>query len=173
MSDSAKSIGEQTSLAYAFTAFLQDAAIRGFSKKTIGLYKWVYQHAPDDLKTLPITHLQGLHLRPLFLQLIATGWKPTSISIIYRSFHALFVWSIKEGLSEQNPLRNIPIPKVPKIFPYALEDIEVESLLQVAASHDSKAGIRNQAMLVLFLDCWLRLNELISLTFSDVSITQR
>lgn len=53
-----------------------------------------------------------------------------------------------------------------------LDEAQTAALLD-ACDRGTRHSVRNYAILLLFLDCGLRLNELISLKQTDVSLTQR
>lgn len=55
---------------------------------------------------------------------------------------------------------------------FSLDDSQVAALLK-ACDRSIREGVRNYAMLLLFLDCGLRLMELIGLRMTDVSLAQR
>ena len=114
----------------------------------------------------------GIELRAFLAQLFDRGWKNTSISIVHRILNALFYWSVREGLLTSNPLKGIPAPKTSKVFPFMLDDAQIAALLK-ASRHGARTGLRNHLMFLLFLDCGLRLSELIGLRLEDVSLAQR
>jgi site-specific recombinase XerD len=90
----------------------------------------------------------------------------------YRVLHAFFNWLKREGLVIANPMDGINPPRQPKQYPFVLEEPQVRALL-AACDKSTVQGVRNYAMLLLFVDCGLRLNELLSLRLGDVSLAQR
>jgi site-specific recombinase XerC len=63
-------------------------------------------------------------------------------------------------------------PRQPKQYPFVLEEHLIRALL-AACNRSNLHGARNYAMLLLFVDCGLRLNELLSLRLADLSLSQR
>jgi len=63
-------------------------------------------------------------------------------------------------------------PKLPKQFPYVLNNSQVQALLK-AAYHRNFEGIRNYAMILMFLDTGIRRSELINLNLRDIDLASR
>ncbi len=164
--------GDVLTFEEVFNQFVQYGRLNGRSPKTIELYKWVSQQINNRLSDPILSDLHTVSLRAFFSSLFDLGWKPTSISIVHRVLNAFFNWAIQEMIIENNPLDGVPKPKVAKIFPFMLDDDQVGALLKVC-NKSSKTGIRNQLILLLFLDCGLRLNELTQLTIEDISLSQK
>lgn len=152
--------------------FTQHARIHGRSRKTLALYAWVFEQAHKHIGDRPLSELETFTLRRFLSELLERRWKPTSVSIVHRVLNAFLNWCTREGLIAANPLEGIPAPKTPKVFPFVLEESQVRALL-AACDKSTPHGVRNYAMLLLFIDCGLRLHELISLRLGDVSLAQR
>ncbi|MBI3659419.1 tyrosine-type recombinase/integrase, partial [Candidatus Acetothermia bacterium] len=153
--------------------FIQHARIHGRSRKTIEMYEWVFERVYKYLGKNPLLNaLDTVTLRHYFSYLIERSYKPASLSMHYRVLHAFFVWCVREHLVAATPLDGIPKPKMPKIFPFMLDDHQVTALVK-ACDKSTKHGCRNHAILLLFLDCGLRLNELINVHLNDVSLPNR
>jgi site-specific recombinase XerD len=135
-------------------------------------YAWSFKTIVNGIGDPLLAEINTPMLRSLFVSLIDAEWKPTSQNMIFRVLHALFMFCIKEELLTKNPLDAIPEPKAPKLFPFTLDDNQVDALISVTPKR-TKAEIRNYAMLLVFLDCGLRLAEIISLSLNDVSLAQR
>ena len=69
----------------------------------------------------------------------------------------------KANLLEHNPVENLETPSLPKTLPKYLSLEESAELLKAAS--ESK---RDYAIIVLFLNCGMRLSELVSLNIKDV-----
>jgi site-specific recombinase XerD len=98
--------------------------------------------------------------------------KPTTVSIKLRAIRSFLNFLLREGLVEENPMYGLPLPKVPKKFPRILTPDQVAALLR-ACDTRTFSGIRNKAMILVFLDCGLRLKELIALNVGDVNLLTR
>lgn len=69
------------------------------------------------------------------------------------------------GLLETNPMKNLDIPKTKKALPKYLTLEEAEKLLSVI---DGKFKERDYAIVTLFLNCGMRLAELVSIDYNDI-----
>lgn len=69
------------------------------------------------------------------------------------------------GLLESNPMKNLDIPKTKKSLPKYLTLEEAEKLLAVV---DGKYKERDYAIITLFLNCGMRLAELVSIDYNDI-----
>ncbi len=152
--------------------FTQHARIHGRSRKTLELYAWVFETLQRYAGDPPLTDLDTLKLRGYFTSLLDRAYRPSSSGMHYRVLHAFFVWTVRERLVRSNPLEGVPAPKVPKLFPFSLDESQIAALLK-ASDKGTRHGYRNYVILLLFLDCGLRLNELIGLRMTDVSLAQR
>ncbi|MCL2060120.1 MAG: site-specific integrase, partial [Oscillospiraceae bacterium] len=71
--------------------------------------------------------------------------------------------STKAGLVETNPASELESPKIVKRLPRYLNIDESKQLLQTAGESESSQRERNYAMLTLFLNCGMRLSELVGI----------
>lgn len=69
------------------------------------------------------------------------------------------------GLLEVNPMKNLDAPKIKKSLPKYLTLDEAQKLLSVI---DGKYKERDFAMITLFLNCGMRLSELVSIDYTDI-----
>ncbi len=82
------------------------------------------------------------------------------------SIHVFFKFlSNKSSFDVQNPVENLENNSLPYTLPKHLSLEECEQLLNATDGKNSK---RDYAMLVLFLNCGLRLSELVSINLSDL-----
>lgn len=63
-------------------------------------------------------------------------------------------------------------PKVPKHYPYILDDEQVNRLLK-ACNKSTWEGYRNYVIILMFLDTGIRLSELINLSINDINLVRR
>jgi integrase/recombinase XerC len=95
----------------------------------------------------------------------------TTIQKYYRALSALFNWSINEGILEANPLVKIKVPRAEKKVTKALDSTGVSQL--ISALGNSFDGIRNKAIILILVDCGLRLGELLNIRMKDVNLEQQ
>ena len=80
-----------------------------------------------------------------------------------RSFYKYL--TVKANLLEENPVADLDSPKIPKTLPRFLSLEESERLL---SSVDSRNRARDYCILCIFLNCGLRISEIVGLNLSDI-----
>ena len=78
----------------------------------------------------------------------------------------------KAGLLEVNPAQNLETPKLDKRLPKYLNLDESKKLLEVSLDEENKNGQRNYAILTLFLNCGMRLSELVGINIKDIDFDE-
>lgn len=80
-----------------------------------------------------------------------------------RSFYKYL--TVKAKLIDVNPLQDLDVPKIPNELPRYLSLAEAQSLL---SSVDGKNKERDYCILCIFLNCGLRISEIVGLNLSDI-----
>jgi site-specific recombinase XerD len=93
----------------------------------------------------------------------------TTINDYFRALRTFFNWLEREELIVENPFKHVKTPKPDNRIIQALTPAEIDRLFK-ACSGKSMLGVRNRAILRVFLDRGLRLSELINLTLDDVNM---
>lgn len=84
-----------------------------------------------------------------------------------RAIRSFSTWAYEEGYTDDNVMRRLKLPQLPNTFPEPLREDEIQRVL--TASLDSTIErLRNFAILILFLDTGIRLDELVNLRLSKV-----
>ena len=76
----------------------------------------------------------------------------------------------KAGLISSNPLVDLELPAVKNKLPKYLT---LEDSIELLSKVDGKDSERNYCILTLFLNCGMRLSELVGLNFRDINLTNR
>lgn len=80
----------------------------------------------------------------------------------------------KKGLIEKNPAQNLETPKLDKRIPKYLTLDDSRKLLDaVKEDEDDRNSIRDYAIITLFLNCGMRLSELVGINFKDISFEEQ
>jgi site-specific recombinase XerD len=95
----------------------------------------------------------------------------TTVQKYYRALSALFNWSVSEGILEISSLVRIKVPRAEKKVVKALSSNEVNQLIGVLGNRFE--GIRNKAIILILVDCGLRLGELLNIKTSDINMEQQ
>lgn len=80
-----------------------------------------------------------------------------------RSFYKYL--NVKAKLIDVNPLKDLDVPKIPATLPRYLSLEEAQSLLRAV---DGKNKERDYCIICIFLNCGLRISEIVGLNISDV-----
>ena len=80
--------------------------------------------------------------------------------------------SQKANLIEFNPAQNLETPKLDKILPKYLSLEDSKRLLNVAGSDDNRNNKRDYAIITLFLNCGMRLSELVGINIKDINFSE-
>lgn len=76
--------------------------------------------------------------------------------------------SQKAKLIDANPAQNLETPKLGKRMPKYLSLDESKKLLEVTQSEDNRNSERDYAIITLFLNCGMRLSELVNINMKDI-----
>jgi len=177
-----------TTIKQAIDGFLLNCKVEGKSWGTIDCYRdklkgflWYAKNYdwPDDISEITTQHLREFlaYLRETphrFNSKCPRAMKPvnnTTIQKYYRALSVLFNWSINEGILETNSLVKIKVPRAEKKVVKALDSTEVNKL--ISSLPDTFDGVRNKAIILVLVDCGLRLGELLHIKMTDINIEQQ
>ena len=76
----------------------------------------------------------------------------------------------KANVLEENPIQELEIPALKKSLPKYLS---LEQSLELLSHVDSSAPKRDYCMVTLFLNCGIRLSELVGLNLPSIHLTAR
>ncbi len=80
--------------------------------------------------------------------------------------------SQKAKLIDTNPAQNLETPKLGKRMPKYLSLDESKKLLEVTQSEDNRNSERDYAIITLFLNCGMRLSELVNINIKDITFSE-
>ena len=95
-----------------------------------------------------------------------------SIQTYVRALRAFFRWLWREGYTENNRLAYLRPPKAPSKLVEILKPQEISEIFR-SIDTGTPIGVRNFAMLMLFLDSGLRCSELGWFTLDDINMDGR
>ena len=78
----------------------------------------------------------------------------------------------KANLLELNPAQNLETPKLDRRLPKYLTLDDSKKLLEVASNDDNRNNKRDYAIITLFLNCGLRLSELVGINIKDIKFSE-
>jgi len=177
-----------TTIKQAVDGFLLSCKVEGKSYGTIDCYAdklkgflWYASNYdwPNDISVITTQNLREFlgYLRETthrFNSKCPRAMRPvnnTTIQKYYRALSALFNWSINEGILETNPLVKIKVPRAEKKVVKSLSSTKVNKV--IISIPDTFDGIRNKAIILVLIDCGLRLGELLSIKMADINMEQQ
>jgi integrase/recombinase XerC/integrase/recombinase XerD len=177
-----------TTIEQSIDSFLMSCKVEGKSYGTIECYtdklKGFLWYAtthdwPNDIKAVTTDHLREflVYLRETphrFNSTCPRAMKPingTTVQKYYRAMSALFNWSVREGILEASPLVRIKVPRAERKVVKSLDSNEVNQL--VMGLGESFDGVRNRAIILVLVDCGLRLGELLNIRLADINMEQQ
>ena len=168
-------------------------AIQGCSKKTVDEYLLdlrtffryliAKEHAIDpdsdefceiSIMNVDVDYIKDITQEKIYDFLLYTGnvrknmWasKARKLSAIKGLFKFM---TVKRGYLEENPAANIEAPKRKKTLPKFLSLAESKMLLDTVRNDtESKTRLRDLCIITLFLNCGMRLNELVGINITDL-----
>lgn len=133
-----------------------------------------------DIRDLQLQYLKQITLQDIhaFLHFLKNEYDalPATLARKVASIRSFFsyICTIKQVL-EQNPTLGLETPKMPKRLPKYLDLNDSLNLIKSASTESSNRSIskmcavRNVAILTLFLNCGLRLSELVNINIRDIN----
>ena len=134
-----------------------------------------YKDIPIDditLDTIKRIKLDDIHS---FVAYLATELKskPATRARKVSSIRIFFNYlSQKAHLIENNPAQNLETPKLGKRIPKYLTLDDSKKLLEVASNDDNRNSSRDYAIITLFLNCGMRLSELVNINIKDITFSE-
>ena len=113
------------------------------------IHKYI-SHMATDLRSKPATRARKVSTIRVFFKYLAS----------------------KAKLIETNPAQNLETPKLDKRLPKYLSLEESKKLLEVTKTASDENKERDLAIITLFLNCGMRLSELVSINIKDINFSE-
>lgn len=124
------------------------------------------------IETIKKIKLDDIHA---FLSYLATTYhsKPATRARKASSIRVFFNYlANKSNLIEINPAQNLETPKLDKRLPKYLSLEESQRLLNATDNPDNRNSARDYAILTIFLNCGIRLSELVGINIGDIDFSE-
>lgn len=121
-----------------------------------------------SIETIKKIKLDDIHA---FISFLATDLRSKSATRARKvsSIRIFFKYlSAKANLIDANPAQNLETPKQDKRMPKYLTLEDSKKLLDVASNEDNRNSERDYAITTLFLNCGMRLSELVNINIKDI-----
>ncbi len=147
---------------------------RGLSQNTLVAYQsdlrsfavWI-----DRERGRCLIEARRLDLLDYLTVLSVSGRKPRSAARLLSCLRQFYQHLLRQGLIREDPSARVDAPKLGRPLPASLTELEVEALLGAPDTGDPR-GHRDRTMLEVLYASGLRVTELVTLTPSQVSLTQ-
>jgi site-specific recombinase XerD len=144
--------------------FLLAKQLQGIATTTISAYEFAVRRMFSTLD-LPVESISASDLRKYFFDMKVGD---VSKGIYLKNLRVFFRWCFREGYISNNPCENIPVPKVPNVFPYVLNEQELKRLVEVA-----KNNRRDFCILLVLIDTGVRATECCQIEVGDIDLKNR
>lgn len=154
----------------AVDAFLDNLWLEhGLSQNTISSYRTDLKFLQNYFSKVDLTKLDFEQLYAFISYRSKNGYSSRSNARMISTLRKFYAWLVFTGQNDQNPTAKLTLPKLAKVLPKDMTEIDVEKLLQAPDLKDD-IGIRDKAMLELMYATGLRVSELVGLNIDDIDI---
>lgn len=125
-----------------------------------------------DINTIKKITLDDIHA---FLSYLTTTYHSKAATLARKasSIRVFFNYlCAKANLIEQNPAQNLETPKLDKRLPKYLSLEDSKKLLNATQNEDNRNMERDYAIITLFLNCGMRLSELVGININDIDFSE-
>lgn len=125
-----------------------------------------------DIRTIKSVTLEDIHgyisymARELKSSPATRARKISSLRVFFKYLTS------KAKLLEINPAQDLETPKLGHRLPKYLSLEESKKLLEATQSEDSRNNVRDYAIITLFLNCGMRLSELVNINISNIDFSE-
>lgn len=150
--------------------FYTDCAARNLQKRTVDFYRHYLTYLIDAAGDRPPTAVTTAEMKTLVSYYREKrDWSVGTTNHTITTWKVFFHYLFQEEIIDQDPAKRMKKLKGAQLIPEALTPDEIRTILDDAG--EGFVGLRNTAMILVLLDCGLRLKELTNLRLEDVDFT--
>ncbi len=157
-----------------FQAFMLACHVDGLAPDTIRSYQTLvgnFISFTTNTGILDPALITPNHIRQYIITKQKTC-KPSSLHSYYRHVKRFFSWLVDEAILQVSPMANIKAPRVPRVLIHSLVEEEIRRLLSVC-DENQFLGMRNKAIILIFVDTAIRLSEMARIKLEDIDFARR
>jgi len=150
--------------------FLIASKVDGLAGSTLKFYRYQLGRFVDFCIVQCVTEAQDITpslVRLFFLKLQESN-NPFSVLTYHKAIKRFFNWLMTDGVLTTSPMVNIKAPRCPQYVVKPFSADEIHRLL-VVCSGQRLLDYRNKALVLMFLDTGLRLNEMSGIQLADIN----
>ena len=170
-----KGFNPQTEIEKTFKTYMLSCIVDNKALSTLSGYwqrvgVFVKEMVKSDIKFT--AKVQRADIRDFLANLRLSGLESATLNVYYRAISAFFAWCTEERIikPENSPMINIQPPHIDKKIPQPFSEQDIDRLL-LATSGSRFVDIRNRAIVWVFYDTGLRLDEMSRIQLNDVDFT--
>lgn len=144
--------------------------IEAYKRDIVQFRDWLTEDS-TDIDFISVTQSD---VRAWFAFLARSGDTPRTIRRKSTSLKTFYKWMIKTNYIKSSPLRDIPLPKLPKQLPDLVKPAEVEDVLTKTKNDSNKDELKNildSLIIEMLYSLGIRRAELIGINDSDISFS--
>ncbi len=150
--------------------FFSDCQARNLQPRTVDFYRHYLRYLTDAAGDRPPTAITTAQMKTLIAHYREQrGWSVGTANHAITTWKVFFHYLYQEEIIEHDPAKRLKKLKGAQRIPEPLTLEEIRTIL--ADAGDGFVGVRNTAMILVLLDCGLRLSELLGLTLDDVDFS--
>lgn len=146
-----------------------------YSEHTLSAYKndlhSFLEYIVKEKCLTSILEVRHFHVRSWLVSMMQSGLKPKTIHRKKSSLQSFYQFLLRNKLCEQNPMKKVSAPKLPKRLPVFIQENQIENLLDQLHFTDDFEGVRDNYLLELLYVTGIRRNEIIELKTIDLDFS--
>ena len=146
-----------------------------YSEHTLSAYKndlhSFLEYIVKEKCLTSILEVRHFHVRSWLVSMMQSGLKPKTIHRKKSSLQSFYQFLLRNKLCEQNPMKKVSAPKLPKRLPVFIQENQIENLLDQLHFTDDFEGVRDNYLLELLYVTGIRRNEIIELKTNDLDFS--
>lgn len=158
----------------AVAGYLNSIAVeRSLCDNTVSAYSRDLDRYLAYLETLAIENLSDLTGEQVagFAEYLSDeGLAPSSLARTLTAVRSFHKFALGEGWTEDNPAKDLKLPKQDKRLPKPISIEEVTALIDAASIPDPPIGPRDQALMEVLYGTGARISEAVGLAIDDVDL---
>ena len=143
--------------------------IEAYSLDISQFQEWL---SPRDPEKVDFTSITSNDVRAWMAKLAKEGDTPRTLRRKIISLRSLFKWMMKNGMIKYSPLRDVPLPKIPKPLPDLVKPNEIEKAIENLEEEDSENSLLKSLIIEMFYSLGIRRAELVGLDDNDISFSK-
>jgi len=141
--------------------------VRSYRNDLEQFFRWI---SPPELEQNP-EEITSVHVRSWMVSLLEGGYSSVSVHRKVSALRAFFRYLRRHGMSSNDPMARVILPKRAKTLPVFVEEESLERLLEDFHFGENFSGIRDKTIVEMLYLTGMRRSELIGLRDEDLDLS--